>query len=200
VKRLSSLLRRIVVRMEDRIRLADVTALFGDRAFGALLLVFSVPNFVPLPPGGSTVLGTPLLLVAAQLALGRNSLWLPQRVGEWTLRKRDLQQVVDRSVPILRRTERLLAPRFGVLIQDRLIGAVCAVLAMILILPIPFGNMLPAFAVACFAMALVQRDGIAALVGWAATLASLVWIAAISGGAILAASAAIAWGRGLLGA
>lgn len=199
VKRLSSVLRGIVARMEDRIRIADFTALFGDRAFGALLLVFAVPNLVPLPPGGSTVLGTPLLLVAAQLALGRSTLWLPRRVGDWSLQKRDLQRVVDHGVPVLRRTERLLAPRFGLLLQERLIGIACVLLAVILILPIPFGNMLPALAVCAFALALVQRDGIAALVGWATAVVSVAWIAAISGGLILAAYTLYETVRGKLG-
>lgn len=193
------MLRRIAARVEDRIRIADLTASFGDRAFGALLLVFAVPNLVPLPPGSSTVLGAPLLLVAAQLALGRSSLWLPRTVGNWSLQKRDLQRIVDYGVPTLRRTERLLAPRLGLLLQERLIGIACLLLALILILPIPFGNMLPAFAVCAFALGLVQRDGVAALVGWAATVASVIWIAAISGGLLFAAYTLIGTVRAKLG-
>ena len=35
-----------------------------------------------------------------------------------------------------------------------------------LILPIPFGNFVPALTCALFSLALMQRDGLAALAGW----------------------------------
>jgi hypothetical protein len=38
-------------------------------------------------------------------------------------------------------------------------------MAIILFLPIPFGNMLPALAIACFALSLLERDGLMALFG-----------------------------------
>ncbi|HKH29284.1 MAG TPA: exopolysaccharide biosynthesis protein, partial [Sphingomicrobium sp.] len=107
-QRLSAVLRRLAEQVEDRIRIAELTRSFGDRAYGALLLVFAIPNLVPLPPGSSTILGLPLILVAAQLALGRTSLWLPQAVGNRSLAKRELQRVVDYGLPTLRWTERLL--------------------------------------------------------------------------------------------
>jgi hypothetical protein len=184
------MLRRFTEQAEDRIRIAELTCSFGDRTFGALLLIFAIPNLVPLPPGSSTVLGLPLILVAAQLALGRDSLWLPQAVGNRSLAKRDLQRVVDCALPPLRWTERLLAPRLEALLPDRLIGAACLILAVILALPIPFGNMPPAFAICAFALGLLQRDGLAGLVGWLATLASLVIVTLVSGAVVLAAKAA----------
>lgn len=189
-QRLSAVLRRVAEQVEDRIRIAELTHGFGDRAFGALLLLFAIPNLVPLPPGSSTILGLPLILVAAQLALGRDSLWLPQAVGNRSLAKRDLQRVVDYGLPTLRWTERLLAPRLGALLNDRLIGIACLVLAIVLILPIPLGNMPPAFAICAFALGLLQRDGLAVLAGWLATLVSLVIVALVSGAVILSVKAA----------
>lgn len=189
-QRLSSALRRIAEQVEDRIRIAHLTESFGDRAFGALLFFFAIPNLIPLPPGSSAVLGAPLILIAAQLAMGRTSLWLPRAVGDRSLAKRDLQRMVEYGLPTLRRTERLLAPRLDSFLNERLIGAACLLLAIILVLPIPLGNLPPAVAICAFALGLLQRDGVAVLVGWAATLGSLVIVALVSGTVFLMARAA----------
>ncbi len=78
-------------------------------------------------------------------------------------------------IPMLEKLEKLLAPRlefvFGP-IGDRFIGLICFLLSLILILPIPGGNMLPAAAISIFALALTQRDGLFALIGYALTGAS----------------------------
>jgi hypothetical protein len=51
------------------------------------------------------------------------------------------------------------------------------VLSLVLILPIPFGNVGPAIAVCVLALALLERDGLATLAGTGLGLASiaLVW-------------------------
>ena len=45
--------------------------------------------------------------------------------------------------------------------------------ALVLILPIPFCNMLPAAAVSVFSLALIQRDGVIAMAGYAVAAASV---------------------------
>jgi len=198
-QRISATLRRLAHQIEDRIRLSDLVGHFGDRTFAAILLVFAIPNLIPLPPGSSTVLGIPLILAGAQLAVGRSSLWLPQVVGNRTLFRREVERLVYFSLPALRRTERLLVPRLSPLINERLIGGACLLLAIILILPIPFGNMLPALGIAAFSLGLLRRDGLAVLVGWAVTLASLVLVALVSGALLLMAQMVWKMGLSLLG-
>ncbi len=196
---MSATLRRLAHQIEDQIRLSELVVHLGDRTFGAILLVFAISNLIPLPPGSSTVLGIPLILAAAQLAMGRSSLWLPQVVGNRTLLRSDLERLVYYGVPALRRLERLLVPRLGPLLNERLIGAACLLLAVILILPIPFGNMLPGLGSAAFSLGLLQRDGLAVLVGWAVTLASLLFVALVSSALLLMARTAVEAGRALLG-
>jgi len=60
---------------------------------------------------------------------------------------------------------------------EYLIGAVCFVLAIILFLPIPMGNMPPAVAICLFALAILERDGIWAIIGMGAAIAAIavVW-------------------------
>ena len=53
-------------------------------------------------------------------------------------------------------------------------------LAVILFLPIPFGNIPPAFAIAAFALGILERDGLATIIGWLAMVGSVLILAAIS--------------------
>ena len=83
-----------------------------------------------------------------------------------------------------------MRPGSNSVLNERLIGAACLLLAVILVLPIPLGNLPPAVAICAFALGLLQRDGVAVLVGWAATLGSLVIVLLVSGTVFLMAEAA----------
>ena len=67
-------------RSKDRIFISDILHAMGDRAVVALILLFALPNVVPVPPGTSAILGTPLLFLTAQLALGQKP-WLPRVIA-----------------------------------------------------------------------------------------------------------------------
>jgi hypothetical protein len=82
------------------------------------------------------------------------------------------------------RVERVSAARLTFLfgpMGDRMIGVCCTVLAFVLMLPLPLGNLLPAAAISLFALALIQRDGVFALAGYAATAVSLGVLALAAG-------------------
>jgi hypothetical protein len=169
-RRTSVLLREFVTsHTEPRISLGDLRDALGDRGFGVLLFIFALPNLVPVNiPLLSAVLGLPLVLLAAQLSLGRHKPWFPRWLTERSFSQQGLVQVVTRTLPSLEQVERLLRPRLTFLLSwtgERLIGIAILVLALVLTLPIPFANWLPAFAIAIFGLALVEKDGIAVLVG-----------------------------------
>jgi hypothetical protein len=140
----------------------------------------------------SALLGAPLILIAAQLAWGCKSVWLPTAVKRWSFERTAFEKVVNGTRPYLRRAERLLAPRlvfmFGAL-GTRLIGVGCVVLAVLIALPIPLANFLSGLSIAAFALALLQRDGIAAAFGWLCALVSAAATALVSGAVWLAGKA-----------
>lgn len=151
----------------ERIAVRDLIDALGERALGALLFLFAVPNVLPVPPGTSAVLGLPLVVLAAQLMLGRRP-WLPAVLAGRSISQADFAATVQRILPWVQRGERLLRPRLAWLVQPPLeyaIGAVCLVLAIVLTLPVPLGNVLPAVAISLLALALVERDGLCMLAG-----------------------------------
>ena len=180
--RLSDIVRSMDTRQDTTIgELADS---LGERAFGALLFIFAVPNAIPMPPGTSAILGLPLVILTWQVMTGRQSLWLPQAIRKRRISREMLERFVTKVTPVMARLERVLKPRLGFIVvpalAERAIGLVAFPLALILFLPIPFGNIPPAAAIACLALGLAERDGLAVIVGYVLSAASVAILAAVS--------------------
>jgi hypothetical protein len=190
-RRTSHLLRDFVTsHPEPRISLGALRDALGDRGFGVLLFIFALPNLVPVNiPLLSAVLGLPLVLLAAQLTYGRHKPWFPRWLTRQSFPREAFANVVLRSLPYLEGAERLLRPRLAVLLSwtgERLIGLAILILALVLFLPIPFANWLPACAIAIIGLAIVEKDGVAVLVGLAVGVASLAVAAAVVTGLVKA--------------
>jgi len=193
--KLSQILRQIAAdETRRRISVGDLLAALHDRAIGALIFVFAVPNTIPMPPGASSILGAPLLFLTAQLAFARGP-WLPRIIADRSMDRAHFAAVVERVAPWLARAERLLRPRLSILVRpplEYLIGIICLLLSVILFLPIPMGNMPPAVAICVFSLAVLERDGVWALAGLCAAIASItiVWgvLFALLRGALLVLS------------
>ena len=172
---LSALLLALADFAGARISVGQIVAHFGRRAIGAVLFVFALIALLPLPPGSSTVLGLPLLLIAPQLALGATDPWIPRWLARRTVEASVIRAACRRTVPWVRKAERLSTRRLDFMFGaagDLALGAVCTALAAVLVLPIPLGNLAPAATVGILALSLIQRDGLLALVGYCAAALS----------------------------
>jgi hypothetical protein len=166
----------------DRVHLRELDQVLTDRAFGFLLLVFALPNVPPLAiPGLSTLTGIPLAVVAWQLMCGIPAPRLPRWLAQWSVPHERFLVLVVRFAPRLGRIEQLTRPRWPWLhtvAAERMAGMFCLLLAVVLILPIPFGNSPPALAVALIGLGIIGRDGIFVIAGVAVGLTAL----ALAGG------------------
>jgi hypothetical protein len=151
----------------ERVSLGDVTRLLGERGYGVLLFVLALPGAVS---GVASIAAIPLTLVAVQLAIGLPRPWLPRFLAARSLSRADFARMVERAAPPLSRVERLLRPRLMVLtgpICERAIGVMCLVLALLLTIPV-LVNLPLVVPIALMALAMLERDGIFAMVGFAA--------------------------------
>lgn len=174
---------------EDRLTLSHLSALLRDRMWGGLLLTFAAINILPLPPGTTTITGIPLVLLTAQMTLGRARPWFPKKIDQRGVTKDELRRLLAKFLPWERRVERIFKPRMVALTNHRAaraIGLVSLLLSIILWLPIPLGNHAPALAMTLFALALIYRDGVLVMLGLLATLASIVMVSFTIGAAWLA--------------
>lgn len=179
-------------RHRDRVAFGDLLEALEDRAIGALMFIFAVPNVLPMPPGVSAILGAPLIFLSAQLMLGRRP-WLPAVVARRSLSREHFATLMRRVVPWLVKAEKLLRPRASWLARppmEYLVGLICLLLAVVLVLPIPLGNNLPALAISLLALGVLERDGYWILAGWGAavvatTVASGVIFALVQGAVLM---------------
>lgn len=167
-ERMSQALARVVAETEtERVSIGDLFARIGERAHYTLLILFALPNTLPGIPGTSAVLGVPLIYLTLQLALGRAP-WLPGFIARRSVRRESLASVLERAQPWLQRGERYLKPRLRGLtgpLAERWVGICSVVLAAMIMLPIPFGNMIPALAIIFAALGLMEEDGLWVVAG-----------------------------------
>lgn len=176
--RLSDILAAIAAdSSRARISMADLFSILSHRAFGALMLIFAAPNIFPTPPGLSSILAAPLIVLTVQLALSRPVPWLPNLLSNRSISRAEFAPLLEKVLPWLVRAEKLLKPRLGFLTRPPLeqgIALVCLLLAVILFLPIPLGNMLPAISICLFSLAILERDGLAAILAAVITATSII--------------------------
>lgn len=161
--------------LRERISVGDLLTALGDRATAALMFIFAFPNVLPTPPGTSTLLGAPLIFLAAQLTLGHPP-WLPTFVANWSMTRAEFSALVRRIVPWLQRAEGLLRPRLKRLARspmEHLVGLLSLMLAVMLVLPIPLGNVLPALAISLMALGVLAHDGVWILAGLTMTVVAV---------------------------
>jgi hypothetical protein len=167
----SRVLEDIGAKPDPKLYLGEVVNAFGERAFGALLLLFGLLNALPLPPGATAVLGIPLLLLSIQLVLRTDQLWLPKWALKRSIDRAGYRKSAARVAGPIKTVERLSRPRLLILtgpVSELMIGLVCTLLAVIVMLPLWSTNMFPAFTIAIFGFGMMQRDGVAVILGWLA--------------------------------
>jgi hypothetical protein len=168
---LSASLRQLLRSRKARLSLGEIVRRFeGHGGLGEVLFVLTLPVLLPLPPGASMVLALPLLVVAPQVVVGRKALWLPHWLADRTLERRGFAKLIHRILGPVREVEAMTRPRLCFLtgpLGARLVGVAATVIALVLVLPIPFANLLPALALGLFALGLTRRDGLMVLGGYA---------------------------------
>ncbi len=181
----SQVIEDIGARDDPKLYLGELVNAFGERGFGALMLFFGLLcAAIGIIPGTTTVLGAPLLLMGAQLATRRDQLWLPRWALRRWIERETYRQGVTKVLPRLRKIERLSRPRLSIMtneLSEVLIGIATVVLATILVLPIWGGNLIPSLIISAFGFGLLQRDGLAIVIGWSAialivAAALLIWL------------------------
>jgi hypothetical protein len=162
-EKLSELLRHLSDNAGEKITLGEIANAMDDRSFGAFLVVFCLPNLVPLPPGATFILGLPLVFIACQMAFSRlDTIWLPKRLRDYAFDNKGFSVVLDKFIPWMNKAERFIKPRFfnGNRMVERGLGLFALVLAIVVFLPIPLGNMGPSLALALIGLGLTERDGL----------------------------------------
>lgn len=173
----------------ETIRIGTIVDALHDRGFGIIIILFALPNTIfPV----AWVLGTPILLFSIQMMIGRQEPWLPEFMRRQTMSRETFAKVISYVVRYLSKIEAWLKPRWEFLTTDRMekiIGLYMTIVTIILLVPVPFGNALPSFGLAIIAAGLLEKDGLAILVGALVGLAGTAYVFIVLGGVLAAGKA-----------
>jgi hypothetical protein len=144
-------------------RLGDLVEVFGKRSFAiAFVLLLALPA-LPLPTGGVThVFEVIAVLLALQLMVGRDEIWLPRR-----LCARELggdAKFLNGLIRVIRRVERFSRPRltflFGHRLSNFVFGLVVAAGSIAAFVAPPFTGLdtLPALGVVLISLGVLLED------------------------------------------
>ncbi len=163
----------------DSITLDWLLSSLQRRSFGMVILLLAL---VALIPGICNIVGILLMIAAVQMLLGQASPRFPARIARRSLPARHFLTLVDRAVPVLRRIETMVHPRWPIAsaLLDRFSGVGILLLALaISTTPIPLSNIAPAIGIALIALAMLEQDGLLMVValGFAGLMVSAAVIA-----------------------
>jgi hypothetical protein len=181
----SQILHRLTIgKPEDRVTFGEMLDKLGERGFGLLLMLMAVPNLLPFPgvPGVSFVTGMAILYIALQLMLAKDEPALPAWIRAKSFTRGQLSRFIVKTNPFLRWLEKPIRPRWTPVVAgfgERLIGFVALIHAVTLALPIPMGNLPQAVALILFSLALLELDGLMAVLGYLASIAAFAWLTAV---------------------
>jgi len=180
-----SLLDALAVGDQDEIlKLREILAGLGRRAFGMLLFICILPAFIPTPISGA-ISGPLVVLIGAQLLIGLRKPWLPKFLAERGPHRHAIARFDKRISPWLGKLEHLIKPRMTILLDHRaatmLTGLLLVLLGLLLSLPIPFTNFIFGGLLLMFALALLERDGALMAVSWIAGAIAIAVFGVLSG-------------------
>lgn len=183
-RRLSNVFTEMMEQADGPVSLRTIRDALGDRGFAGLLVFFAAINMIPLPPPASAFLGLPLIIISAQMAYGSERAWLPRFLMDKSISPEQFRKLMNWVIPRLIRLEKVIRPRYWPFWRrhgDRFVGAVTLFLGVIVTLPIPLGNWLPACATALLGIAVSERDGVLLAFGGAVGLSALAVIGIVVG-------------------
>ncbi|MCB1651008.1 MAG: exopolysaccharide biosynthesis protein [Alphaproteobacteria bacterium] len=165
----------------EKITLSDLLEALHERGIGMMLFIFALPAALPLPGlGVNVIIALPLLLLSVQQAMGRHSLWVPEKIKSKSISKERFDKMIEAALPYVKKIEFIIRPRLGFITRgvfSNVIGLAGLVMTLSVCVPLPLTNTVPAFGIALMALGVVMRDGLAVLAGM---MIGLIWVTAIT--------------------
>lgn len=152
-----------------------------ERSFGIILVVLAV---IGMLPGVGTVTGLLMLVPATQMILARSQPVLPKWLAARRLPAKRAARLLRIASRQLGRLEAVAYPRWSMPreLSTRVIGGVVLLLALSLLSPLPFSQIIPNLVIILIAFSFLEKDGLLLTIGLLLAPVSL----AISGATIWA--------------
>ncbi|MGH2412450.1 MAG: exopolysaccharide biosynthesis protein [Microcystaceae cyanobacterium] len=167
---IESLLKRLA---NQPLTLKDILAETSERGFSLMIGLLVLPFLFPMPPGLASILGLGCLLLSGQMALGKRSPWLPPRVARVRFPPSFARQLLQNLNRVMKIFQKIVRPRWVKIAKNphiwRWNGLCIAWLTILLMLPIPFTNPIPAIGILLLAVATLEEDGLLMCISYGIT-------------------------------
>ena len=161
------------------IKIGEVLEETVERGFSLIIALLVLPFLFPMPPGLSGVLGIGCLVLGMQMALGRRYPWLPKQIAKLEFPRSLSQKLLKHIRRFTVWLEKIVRSRWQRVANNsytgRVNGCCIAWLSILLMLPIPFTNPLPAIVILLLAIANIEADGLLMCIGYLLTLFNTVF-------------------------
>ena len=170
----------LLVKLATRpVKIGEVLEETVERGFSLIIGLLVLPFLFPMPPGLSGVLGVGCLVLGIQMALGRRYPWLPKSITRLEFPRSLSQKLLKHIRRFTVWLEKIVRSRWQQVANNsytgRINGGCIAWLSILLMLPIPLTNPLPAIAILLLAIASVEADGLLMCIGYFLTILNTVF-------------------------
>ena len=145
---------------KDEMTVRWVLDRLDQQSFGVVLLLLAI---VAVVPGICSFAGLLIAISGFEMAVGRSQPYFPRWIASRPFQARRVRPVVTCAIPVLRCVERVIYPRWRPLANKltRVVGITVFLASVRLILvPLPFSNVLPALVIAAVSLAYLEEDGL----------------------------------------
>jgi hypothetical protein len=163
----------------DHIAISAVVERLGRNSFATLMLVFSLVSTSPASaiPGVTTMVGSIVFLLVAQMLAGRESVWLPDFIMQRQMSSANLCKGIRWLRKPVHFVERFLSTRLEFMFHRpwrwmSLVPILCLALLMPFMEIIPMSGSIASAIIAFYAAGLLMRDGVVVLLALGLLLGS----------------------------
>lgn len=160
-----------------KLNVRELVQLHGDASTAVLLMLMSALTVIPIA-GAGTVLSFAIVALAWAWLRGHDEFPLPRRVGDLTLNETWTRRSLHGLAWTYERAHRWLRPRWPVWSHGAtraLWSGWIVLMAGVIFLPLPFGNVLPSVSLILLSLGWMARDGIALLASGVVGVAALAY-------------------------
>ena len=168
--------------LDLRLSLAELVRLHGDASGPVLMMLLAVLATLPIA-GAGMVLSLGIFLLSWTWLRGMDNMPLPERLGRVTLNAVWTRRCLHGLAWIYEQADRLLRPRWIVMSNRKLRplwGVWIALMAALIFIPLPLGNVLPAISLVLLSLGWMFRDGLALLLSGVAGVGAAVYAVSLS--------------------
>ena len=165
-----------------RLNLAELLQLHGDSSTAVVLMLMALLTVVPIAGAGS-VLSLGILAIAWGWARGHDSMDLPRRLGALSMNERWTGRCLHSLAWMYEKANRWLRPRWSLWSHRTMRwawGVWIALMAAVIFLPLPLGNVLPSLSLILLSLGWMFRDGVALAVSALTGCAALAYTASLA--------------------